>query len=169
MRAFCNKRVRAENSKRRDGDTKHRFARSLHVAHSFAAVRRCSFRIDRNRQRCDARASEGNTRCQLSRHSHRILRDTSPREDDDDYVHGSTRRFYTFPLHQPLTSPRMHRVHRSTIDKRPRKATQFNRRRCDSLRLERLAEEREREKDAAMCVTGKTYEQEMDGKSTFES
>lgn len=115
----------------------HRLAISLHVAHSFAAVRRCSFRIDRIGGGVTRERPEGirATRCQLPYRSHCILRDTSSREDD--YVHGSTRRLYTFPLNQPLTSPRMHRAHRSTIDKRPRKATQFNRRRCDSFVGER--------------------------------
>lgn len=76
------------------------------------------------------------TRCQLPR---RILGDTSSRENDD-YVRGSTRRFYTFPLNQPLTSLRMLR---STIDKGPREASQFDRR--DSpVDVQRPAEERER-------------------------
>lgn len=67
------------------------------------------------------------TRCQLSHRSRRILGDTLLRESDD-YVRGSTRRFYTFPLNQPLTSQRMRRALRSTIDKRPREASQFDRR-----------------------------------------
>lgn len=81
--------------------------RTLRVV--FAAVR-CSFRFERNGDGA-ARGTEGNTRCRLSR---RILGDTSSREGDD-YVRGSARRFYTFPLNQPLTSLRMLR---STIDKR---------------------------------------------------
>jgi len=105
------------------------------------------------------------TRCQLSHRSRRILRDTLPRENDD-YVRGSTRRFYTFPLNQPLTSLRMRRALRFTIDKRPREASQFDRR--DSF-LTSNPRGRAREEDSAMCVTGKTYEQEMDEKSTFES
>lgn len=79
--------------------------------------------------------------------SHRILGDTLSRENDD-YVRGSTWRFYTFLLNQPLTSVkslRMHRALRSTIDKRSREASQFDRRRRDSfVDVERLAEERER-------------------------
>lgn len=68
------------------------------------------------------------TRCQLSHRTRRILGDTLPRREKDDYVRGSTRRFYTFPLNQPLTSLRRHRAPRSTIDKRPREASQFDRR-----------------------------------------
>lgn len=67
------------------------------------------------------------TKCQLSHRSRCNLGDTSARENDD-HVRGSTRRFYTFPLNQPLTSLRMHRALRSTIDKRPREASQFDRR-----------------------------------------
>lgn len=121
---FCNKRAYVPvSSKRGVGGAEHGFARNLYVDASFCS--RCSFRFERIGA---ARETEGNTdatRCQPSHRSRRILGDTSPRENDD-YVRGSTRRFYTFPLNQPLTSLRMHRALRSTIDKRSREASQFD-------------------------------------------
>lgn len=48
------------SSKRDVGDAEHRFARNLHVARRFAAVRRCSFRFERIGSGA-ARETEGNT------------------------------------------------------------------------------------------------------------